>query len=56
MEIKETIRTSIRDIDSELYKAIKMEALKRGIRVNDMVLKVLESGAKRLKIVTIDNN
>ncbi len=51
METKEITTTSIKNLDLELHKAIKVEATKRNVRVNDLYLKIIQSGAKRLNIV-----
>lgn len=51
MGTKNTGRVTIRDINPSLRKAIKKEAVDRGILVNDLYLKIIESGAKRLRIV-----
>ncbi len=51
MNGKNTTGTNIKGIDKDLHTAIKVEAIARGMRINDLYLKIIQSGAKRLKIV-----
>jgi hypothetical protein len=51
MSDKNTVGTNVKGIDKDLHNAIKVEAIARNITVNDLYLKVVQSGAKRLKIV-----
>jgi hypothetical protein len=41
----------VKGIEFDTWKAIKNAAMDRGITANDLWLKVIQSGAKRLKIV-----
>jgi hypothetical protein len=45
------LTTSIKQLDPELHLAIKVEAFKRKVNVNDLYKKIIASGAKRLGIV-----
>lgn len=51
MGAKKTIATTLKGIDKELHNSIKREAIKRDVRINDLYLKIVSSGAKRLGIV-----
>lgn len=48
-------RITIKGIDPLLRTAIKKQAIDRGIRANDLYLKIVNSGAKRLGIAKDDN-
>jgi hypothetical protein len=52
MSDKKTVSMHVKGVPVETHKAIKIEAAKRNILMNDLILKVLQSGTKRLKIVT----
>lgn len=49
-EIKNTVAMHISGVPVDTRYAIKVEAAKRGISMNELLLKVLQSGAKRMKI------
>lgn len=50
MENKNKKAIHITSVDYNLWMAVKNEAMKRGIKANAMWIKILQSGAKRLKI------
>lgn len=52
MGTDKTIDTNVKGVDFELHKAIKNRAMDKGITANDVYLKIIKSGAKRLKIDT----
>jgi hypothetical protein len=51
MKDKNTANTNIKGINKVLHNAIKVEAIARGMRINDLYLKVIQAGAKRMNIV-----
>jgi len=51
MTDKKEFTINVKGLDPEIHKQIKAEAVRRGMRVNDLYLKIIPTGAKRMNIV-----
>jgi hypothetical protein len=52
MENRKKKAVHVTGLDVDLWKAIKKAALDRGVTANQLYLKIIQSGTKRLRIVT----